>query len=89
MQEQQQAAIASAELELASALYALDLLYDEHDLLTAQTLQAKKDAEDALDDLNNPELQQALAQEAIANAEKAIRKCGKKIWHYHWESQPS
>ena len=79
MEEQQQAAISTADLELASALYALDLLYDEHDLLTAQTLQAKKDAEDALDDLNNPELQQALALEAIANAEKAIEKAERNL----------
>jgi multidrug resistance efflux pump len=79
MEEEKQAAIASAELELASAQYALDLLYDDHDLLTAQTLQAKKDAEDALDDLNNPELQQALALEAIAVANKAIEKAEKKL----------
>ncbi|MFC1997211.1 efflux RND transporter periplasmic adaptor subunit [Chloroflexota bacterium] len=79
MEEQQQAAIASAELELASALYALDLLYDENDLVTAQTIQAKKDAEDALDDLNNPELQQALALEAIAVAKKAIENAEKKL----------
>ncbi len=79
MDEQRQAAIATAELELASAEYALDLLDDEHDLLTAQTLQAKKDAEDALDDLNNPELQQALAIEAIAIAEKAIEKAERNL----------
>ncbi len=79
LEEQQQAAIATAELELANAQYVLDLLYDEHDLLTAQTLQAKKDAEDALDDLNNPELQQALALEAIANAEKSIESAERKF----------
>jgi multidrug resistance efflux pump len=78
-EEQQLAAIATAELELASAKYALDLLYDEHDLLTAQTLQAKKNAEDALEDLNNPDLQQALAQEAIAVARKAIEDAEKKL----------
>jgi HlyD family secretion protein len=79
MDEQQQAAIAAAELELGGAQYALDLLYDEYDLLTAQTLQAKKDAADALEDLNNPELQQALALEAIANANKAIEKAERNL----------
>ncbi|MFN2235064.1 MAG: biotin/lipoyl-binding protein, partial [Anaerolineales bacterium] len=77
--EQQQAAISSAELELANAVYALDLLYDEHDLLTAQTLQAKKEAEDALEDLTNPELQQALAQEAIAVAEKSVESAKRNL----------
>lgn len=79
MVEQQEAAIATAQLELASALFALDLLYDEHDLLTAQTLQTKKDAVDLLDDLNNPDLQQALALEAIANAEKSIENAERKF----------
>jgi multidrug resistance efflux pump len=77
--EQQQAAISTAELELANAVYALDLLYDEHDLLTAQTLQAKKEAEDALEDLTNPELQQALAQEAIAVAEKSVESSKRNL----------
>ena len=77
-EEQRLAAISAAELELANAQYALDLLYDDHDLLTAQTLQAKKIAEDALDDLNNPELQQALALEAIAVANKAIENAERK-----------
>ncbi len=79
MEEQQLAAISTAELELASALYALDLLYDEHDLLTAQTLLAKKDAADTLDNLNNPELQQALALEAIALAEKSVENAERKF----------
>jgi multidrug resistance efflux pump len=77
--EQQQAAISTAELELANAVYALDLLYDEHGLLTAQTLQAKKDAEDALEDLTNPELQQALAQETIAVAEKSVESAKRNL----------
>jgi multidrug resistance efflux pump len=78
-EEEKQAAISTAQLELAGAQYDLDLLYDEHDLLTAQTLQAKKDAEDALDDLNNPELQQAQSQEAIADANKAVEEAEKKL----------
>ena len=77
--EQRQAAITTAELELANAIYALDLLYDEHGLLTAQTLQAKKEAEDALEDLNNPQLQQAFAQEAIAVAEKAVESAQRNL----------
>ena len=77
--EERQAAIAIAQLELASAQYALDHLYENHNLVAAETLQAKKNAEEALDDLLNPDLQQALAAKAIADAEKDIKDAEKRL----------
>jgi multidrug efflux pump subunit AcrA (membrane-fusion protein) len=70
--EQQQAAVSTAQFELANAQYALDSLYKDTDLLAAQVLQAKDDSEQVLEDLLNQELQQALALEAIADAKKAV-----------------
>ena len=77
--EERQAAIAFAQLELASAQYALDQLYENHNLVAAETLQAKKDAEEALEDLLNPDLQQALAAKAIADAKKEIKDAEKRL----------
>jgi HlyD family secretion protein len=70
--EQLRAAISAAQLELANANYALDALYDDTDLLAAQALKAQDEAEKALEDLNNPELQEALALQAIADSKKAV-----------------
>lgn len=70
--EQLQAAVSAAQFELANAQYALDSLYKDTDLLAAQSLQAKDKAEKDLEDLLNPELQQALALQAIADAKKAV-----------------
>jgi multidrug efflux pump subunit AcrA (membrane-fusion protein) len=70
--EQQVAAVAAAELELANAQYALDKLYEDTDLLAAQALRSAETAEKALEDLNNQELQLALAQKAVAEAQKAV-----------------
>jgi len=70
--EQQQAAVSAAQLELTNAQYALDKLYHDTDLLAAQALQAAEEAERALEDLNNLELQQALAEKAVADAQKAL-----------------
>ena len=70
--EQLQAAVSAAKFELANAQYALDSLYKDTDLLAAQALQTKDKAEKDLEDLNNPELQQALALQAIADAKKAV-----------------
>ena len=70
--EQLQAAVSGAQFELANAQYALDALYKDTDLWAAQALQAKDEAERALEDLLNQELQQALALEAIADAKKAV-----------------
>ena len=77
--EQLQAAVSSAKFELANAQYALDGLYKDTNLLAAQALQAKDDAEKALEDLNDPELQQAQALKAIADAKKAIDDSERKL----------
>ena len=66
--EQQLAAVTAAELELANAKFALDALYKDTNLLAAQALRSAETAEKALEDLNNPELQQALALQAVADA---------------------
>lgn len=77
--EQLEAAVSSARFELANAQYALDNLYKDTDLLAAQALQAKDDAEKALEDLNDPELQQAQNLKAIADAKKAIDDAERKL----------
>ncbi|MCJ7701752.1 MAG: HlyD family efflux transporter periplasmic adaptor subunit, partial [Anaerolineales bacterium] len=77
--EQLQAAVSAAQFELANAQYALDSLYKDTDLLAAQALQAKDDAEQALEDLLNPELQQALALKAIADAKKAVEDADRRF----------
>ena len=70
--EQQAAAVSAAALELANANYALDKLNKDTDLLAAQALRTAEAAEKALEDLNNPELQEALALQAVADAQKAV-----------------
>jgi HlyD family secretion protein len=77
--EQQQAAVSAAELELANAQFALDALYKDTDLLAAQALRSAETAEHALDDLNNPELQEALAMQAVADAEKAVNSTERSV----------
>jgi HlyD family secretion protein len=70
--EQQIAAVSATALELANAQYALDKLYEDTNLLAAQALRSAETAEKALEDLNNPELQEALALQAVADAQKAV-----------------
>jgi len=70
--EQQAAAVSAAALALANAQYTLDKLYQDTDLLAAQALRSAETAEQALEDLNNPELQEALALQAVADAQKAV-----------------
>ena len=70
--EQLQAAVSAAHFELVNAQVSLDALYENTDLLAAQALQAKDQAERALDDALDAELQQALALKAIADAQKAV-----------------
>jgi multidrug efflux pump subunit AcrA (membrane-fusion protein) len=48
-------------------------------LLAAQALQAKDDAENALEDLNDPQLQQAQNLKEIADAKKAIDDAERKL----------
>jgi HlyD family secretion protein len=75
--EQQLAAISGAELELANAQFALQQLYKDTDLLAAQALQSAENAERTLEDLNNRELQEALARQAVADAQKAVDTTGR------------
>lgn len=70
--EQAQAAVTAAQLELTNAQNALDNLYDNTDLIAANALKTAEDTEDALEDLQNRELQEALALQAIADAQKLI-----------------
>ncbi|MFN2237522.1 MAG: HlyD family secretion protein [Anaerolineales bacterium] len=70
--EQQLAAISAAELELENAKFALQQLSKDTDLMAAQALQSAESAERALEDLQNTELQIALAKQAVADAQKAV-----------------
>ena len=77
--ERQIAAVSTAELALANAQFGLDALYEDTDLLAAQALQSAEDAELALEDLNNPELQQAQALQAVTAAQKAVDVAERKL----------
>jgi HlyD family secretion protein len=79
LDEQRLVAIEAAELELLNAQLALDELIENTDLARANAKQTVADLEEALDDLLNPELQQALALEAIALAEKAIEDADRRL----------
>ena len=77
--ERQKAAVSATELELANAKIALESLYKDTDLLAARALRSAEDAERALEDLNNPELQQAEALRAVSAAEKAADFAERKL----------
>jgi len=70
--EQKKATISGAELELAVANYELNSLFENNDLLAAQSLENAESLERALDILQNPGLKQALALKAIADAKKEV-----------------
>ena len=70
--EQAQAAVTAAQLELTNATNALDNLYDDTDLIAANALKTAEDTENALEDLKIRELQEALALQAIADAQKLV-----------------
>ncbi len=70
--EQALAAVTAAQFELTNAQAALGDLFDNTNLFAADALKTAEDAEDALEDLLDTELQEALALQAIADAEKAI-----------------
>jgi len=77
--EQRQVAISAAQLELLSAQQALKDLIENADLVQAHAQQALEDAEQALEDLLDPDLQQAIALEAIAKAQKAVDETEKRV----------
>ena len=79
--EQARAAVAAAEFELTGARNALDALFKDTDLIAANALKTAEDSEDALEDLNNQELQEALALQAIADAQKAIEDT-ERLYNY-------
>ena len=70
--EQLQAAVAAAQVELTGAQQAFEALHEDVDLLAAQALGAQVSAEQALEDLQTPEIQEALALQALAEAQKAV-----------------
>jgi len=77
LNEQRQVAIAAAQIELLNAQQVLQDLIDNADLARAHAQQAVEEAEQALEDLLNPELQQAIALENIAIDEQAIDEAEK------------
>lgn len=77
--EQQLAAVSAAELELLNAQNALEALYKDTDLSAAQALQSAETSERELEDLNNPELQQAQALQAVADAQKSVDDAERKL----------
>jgi HlyD family secretion protein len=77
--EQRQVAISAAQLELLNAQQALKNLVENADLLRAHTQQEVEDAEHALEDLLDPDLQQAIALEAIAVARKVLDEAEKRV----------
>ncbi|MEN8172962.1 MAG: efflux RND transporter periplasmic adaptor subunit [Chloroflexota bacterium] len=70
--EQAKAAIAAAEFELTNARIALNNLYEDTDLMAANALKTAKDTEEALENLLDRELHQALALQTVADIEKLI-----------------
>jgi multidrug efflux pump subunit AcrA (membrane-fusion protein) len=77
--EQQSAAVSAAEMELTNAQFALDQLYKDTDLKAAESLRSAELAEQALEDLYNNEQQQALAEQAVAEAEKIADSAEKNL----------
>jgi multidrug efflux pump subunit AcrA (membrane-fusion protein) len=77
--EQQFAAVSAAELGLANAQFALEALYKDTDLLASQALRSAEVAERALEDLYNPELQQAQALQAVSVAQKDVDFAERKL----------
>lgn len=77
--EGREVAIAAAELELLGAQQALDTLVENTDLIRAQLQQEIEDSEQALEDLLDPDLQRAIALEAVAMAQKAVDEAAKRV----------
>ena len=77
--EQKNASISSAKLELASAQYQLKKLYEDTDLLAAQAQTTAETLENQLEDLLNFDLQQAEAMKAIADAQKAVENADRRF----------
>jgi HlyD family secretion protein len=64
---------ADARLNVLTAQQALDAIYSNSQLDAAQALKDVEDLQQALDDLQNSDLRQAEAAQAVAQAEEAVR----------------
>jgi len=64
--------VSQAKLNVLNAQNALDDIYASAQMDAALALQAVEEAQQALDDLNNTELQQAQALQTVAEAEQAV-----------------
>jgi multidrug efflux pump subunit AcrA (membrane-fusion protein) len=70
--EQQAAVVSAADLALANANFALEKLYKDTNLMAAQALRSAETAEEALENLYNTEQQEALAIQAVADAQQRL-----------------
>ena len=77
--EEKKAGISAAELELATAIYQRDQLFEDTDLLAALALTQAEALEKELENLTNPDFQQAVALKAIADAKKAIETTNRRF----------
>jgi HlyD family secretion protein len=66
------ASIAEADLDVFKAQQALDAIYENADIETAEALTVVEVAQSTLDDLMSSELQRAQAWEAVVEAEEAV-----------------
>ncbi len=79
LQEQRQVAIANAELEALHTRQLLKALFDNAEQARAGAQKELEQNQQALEDLLDPRLQQALAKEKIASAEKAWDSANRKF----------
>lgn len=77
--EQRQVAITAAQLNLLNAQNALKDLIDNAAMARADNRQALEDTEHALEDLLDPDLQQAIRLEAVAMAQKKVDEAEKRV----------
>jgi HlyD family secretion protein len=87
--EQRQVAIATAELELLNAQQNSKDLIDNANLARAHLQQEIEDTEQALEDLLDPDLQQAIALEAVAIAQKVVDETGKRVRNLTTTASPA
>jgi HlyD family secretion protein len=77
--EERDLKISTAQLELLKAQYSLNALVEDAELARAHAEQRLEDAENALEDQLKSDIQQALALESIAQAEKELDDAQKKL----------
>ncbi len=79
LEEGRQVAISGAELDLLNAKQNRKDLIENVDLFRAQLQQQIEDSEQALEDLLDPDLQKAIALEAVALAQKVVDDTAKRV----------